>query len=44
MKLDSIINDVNTPQTQMLELMIEKESLLRWLTSKGAKGLADSLR
>ena len=44
MKLDRIINDVNTPQTQMLELMIEKESLLRWLTSKGAKGLADSLR
>ena len=44
MKLDNLINDVNTPHTRRLELMTEKEKLLDYLKEKGAKTLANSLR
>ena len=44
MKLDKVINDVNTPRTRRLELMTEKEKLLDNLKQKGAKTLANSLR
>ena len=44
MKLDKVINDVNTPHTRRLELMTEKEKLLDNLKQKGAKTLANSLR
>ena len=43
MKLDKVINDVNTPHTRRLELMTEKEKLLDYLKEKGAKTLANSL-
>ena len=43
-KLTSKIENVNTPQTEMLESMIEREQLLRWLESKGATELANSFR
>ena len=43
-KITNKIEDVNMPQTEMLESMIEKESLLRWLKSKGADELAEGLR
>ena len=44
MKLDKVINNVNTPHTRRLELMTEKEKLLDYLKEKGAKTLANSLR
>ena len=43
-KLTSKIENVNTPQTEMLESMIEREQLLRWSESKGATELANSFR
>ena len=43
-KITNKIEDVNTPQTEILESMIEKESLLRWSKSKGADELAEELR
>ena len=44
MQIDKVINNVNTTHTRRLELMTEKDKLLRYLESKGAKVLADSLR
>ena len=44
MQIDKVINNVNTTHTHRLELMTEKDKLLRYLESKGAKVLADSLR
>ena len=43
MQIDKVINNANTTHTRRLELMTEKDKLLRYLESKGAKVLADSL-
>ena len=44
MQIDKVVNNVNTTHTRRLELMTEKDKLLRYLESKGAKVLADNLR
>ena len=44
MKLDKVINNVNTTHTRRLELMTEKDKLLDYLKEKGAGELANSLR
>ena len=44
MQIDKVINNVSTTHTRRLELMTEKDKLLDYLKSKGAKLLADSLR
>ena len=44
MQTDKVIDNVNTPHTRRLELMTEKDKLLKYLKEKDTKVLADSLR
>ena len=44
MQIDKAIKDVNTPPNKRSKLKKEKDNLLKYLDSKGAKLFAASLR